>query len=88
MPGGPGRGLSVCVLAVAVVAISTAAGGTKPSTLVNLIRSSPGLSGSSSVSTTMISPAWNCLNSSISESGSSTRRWMARRNGRAPSVGS
>ena len=78
----------MCVLAVAVVASSTAAGGTKPSTDENLIRCSPGLSGSSSVSTTMISPAWNCLYSSISESGSSTRRWIARRSGRAPSVGS
>ena len=46
---------------VAVVASSTDDGGTKPSTAVKTKRCSPGLSGSSSVSTTMISPAWNSL---------------------------
>ena len=46
---------------VAVVASSTDDGGTKPSTAENLMRSLPGLSGSSSVSTTMICPAWNSL---------------------------
>ena len=36
-------------------------GGMNPGTALNVSRLSPGLSGSSSVSTTMISPALNCL---------------------------
>lgn len=46
---------------VAVVANSTADGGTNPSTAVKVKRCLPGLSGSGSTSTTMISPALNCL---------------------------
>ena len=46
---------------VAVVASSTDDGGTNPSTAVNVKRFLPSFSGSSSASTTMISPAENSL---------------------------
>src|SRR4029079_14074131 len=71
-----------------VAASSTTTGDKKPSTELNFSRFSPAFSGSSSVSTTMISPARNSLYRIFSLSTSSIIRWMARRNGRAPSCGS
>src|SRR5207244_12275916 len=48
----------------------------------------PSFSGSGSVSTTIVWPAPNSFQRIFSDTGSSRRRWIARRSGRAPREGS
>src|SRR5262249_54004764 len=62
---------------------SSIGGGSRPSMARKVISFSPD-SGSSSASTTIVSPARNSFHRRRSDSGSSTLRWMARRSGRAP----
>ena len=60
---------------------SSTGGGCRPSTVRKT-------SSSLSTSTMIVSPARNSFHRMRSDSGSSTNCWMARRSGRAPSVGS
>ena len=78
---GPNRLLGVPEPASSTGGGGSTGGGSTPSTLRNTI-SSP------SASTTIVSPAWNSFQRIFSDSGSSTRRWIARRSGRAPSAAS
>jgi putative ABC transport system permease protein len=72
---------SRCSYSAGPASASSTDGGSKPSTVRNTI-SPP------SASTMTVSPAVNSLNRMRSDMGSSIMRWMARRRGRAPSVGS
>ena len=79
-PAAHASSLRCCYSGVPLPASSTG-GGSTPSIERNTI-------SSSSASITIVSPARNSFQRIFSESGSSTMRWIARRNGRAPSAGS